>query len=125
MSKIRDITFLVFLPIFSASAGLSADLSLLTWAIVPILLIFLFGAIASKFVAAIPAHYFGISWRETAILGALFNTRGLLSLVVGLIGLQTAIITTATFTIFVVMSLVTNLMTLPVIGLVTPNEKNA
>ncbi len=49
-------------------------------------------------------------------MGALFNTRGLLVLVVGLVGLQLRIITPVTFTIIVVVALVTNLMTLPLLN---------
>lgn len=88
------------------------------------MLLLLLGAVASKFVAAIPARFFGLSWREIVLLGALFNTRGLLVLVVGLIGLQTTIITSATFTLFVVVALVTNLMTLPVMNAISQGEGN-
>ena len=57
-----------------------------------------------------------MSWRETGILAALFNTRGLLVLVAGLIGLQLGIINTLTMTIIAVVALVTNLMTLPLLN---------
>lgn len=117
--KVRDIALVVFLPLFFAAAGFSADLKLLSLDIVPVMLLLLAGAVASKFVGAVPAKLFGLEWREIIILGALFNTRGLLVLVVGLIGLQTSIITPATMTLFVVVALVTNLMTLPVMNAVT------
>jgi Kef-type K+ transport system membrane component KefB len=83
------------------------------------MLLLLLGAVAGKFIAATPARLFGLTWSETTILGALFNTRGLLVLVVGLIGLQAEIITNVTFTLFVIVALVTNLMTLPIINAVT------
>jgi K+:H+ antiporter len=83
--------------------------------LVPVLAVFLIAAIGVKFVAAIPAKSFGMSWNQVGILGALFNTRGLLVLVAGLIGIQLEIITPATFTIIVVVALVTNLMTLPLL----------
>ena len=76
----------------------------------------LLGAVASKFIAAIPARWFGLNWREVTIIGSLFNTRGLLLLVVGLIGLEQAIITAQAFTVFVIVALATNLMTLPIIN---------
>jgi hypothetical protein len=47
----------------------------------------------------------------------------LLVLVVGLIGLQFDIISQATFTIIVVMALVTNLMTLPMLRLFEPSRR--
>ena len=76
----------------------------------------LVAAIGGKFLAAIPAKVFGLSWSDTGTMAALLNTRGLLVLVAGLIGLQANIITTATFTIIVVVALVTNLMTLPLLN---------
>jgi Kef-type K+ transport system membrane component KefB len=118
-AKVQDVALLVFLPVFFASAGFSADLKLLSVATLPAMLLLLLGAVAGKFIAATPARLFGLTWSETTILGALFNTRGLLVLVVGLIGLQAEIITNVTFTLFVIVALVTNLMTLPIINAVT------
>ncbi|MEW5986051.1 MAG: cation:proton antiporter [Chloroflexota bacterium] len=116
-AKVKDMAMILFLPIFFAMAGFSTDLKLLTAeTIVPVLLVLL-GAIGSKFLAAVPARAFGLQWREVGILGALINTRGLLVLVAGLIGLQLNIITNLTFTITVIVALVTNLMTLPLLNL--------
>jgi Kef-type K+ transport system membrane component KefB len=114
-SKIRDVGMIFLLPVFFATAGFSTDLKLITMKLVPVLVVFLVAAIGVKFVAAIPAKSFGMSWNQVGILGALFNTRGLLVLVAGLIGIQLEIITPATFTIIVVVALVTNLMTLPLL----------
>ena len=72
-----------------------------------------------KFLAAVPARAFGLTWAEVGILGALFNTRGLLVLVAGMIGLQLEIVSVLTFTIIVIVALVTNLMTLPILNWVT------
>ena len=118
-AKVRDIALLVFLPIFFAAAGFATDLKLLTLDTLPALGLLLLGAVGGKFIAALPARFYGLSWSEIATLGALFNTRGLLVLVVGLIGLETTIITTSTFTLFVIVALVTNLMTLPIINAVS------
>jgi K+:H+ antiporter len=114
-SKVRDVGMIFLLPVFFATAGFSTDLKLITAKLLPILIVFLVAAIAVKFVAAIPAKSFGYTWNQVGILGALFNTRGLLVLVAGLIGLQLEIISPATFTIIVVVALVTNLMTLPLL----------
>jgi len=118
--KLRDVAMILFLPIFFAVAGFSTDLKLLGSRSITAVLLMLAGAIAGKFLAAVPARGFGLSWREVGILGALFNTRGLLVLVAGLMGLQLKIITVLTFTIIVVVALVTNLMTLPLLRLFTP-----
>ena len=116
-ARVRDIAMNFFLPIFFAMAGFSTDLKLLAVETLPIIVLVLLAAIGGKFIAAAPARAFGLSWSEIGILGALFNTRGLLVLVVGLIGLQLEIITTLTFTIIVIVALVTNLMTLPLLNL--------
>ncbi len=116
-NKVRDVALLFLLPVFFATAGFAADLKLLTPAALPALLLVLAGAIGGKFLAVVPARAFNLSWREVGTLGALFNTRGLLVLVVGLIGLELEIITVATFTIIVLVALVTNMMTLPLLKL--------
>jgi Kef-type K+ transport system membrane component KefB len=114
--NIRHITLTVFLPIFFAQAGFAADMKLLTSDTIVIALLVLIMAVVGKFVAALPARRYGLTWKEVGTLGALFNTRGLLVLVVGLIGLQLNIITESTFAITVLVALVTNLMTLPLLN---------
>jgi Kef-type K+ transport system membrane component KefB len=115
-SRVKDIAMILFLPIFFATAGFSIDLKLITAKVLPITILFLAAAIGGKFIAAVPGRGFGMSWRETGILAALFNTRGLLVLVAGLIGLQLDIINILTMTIIAVVALVTNLMTLPLLN---------
>jgi Kef-type K+ transport system membrane component KefB len=117
-AKVRDVAMIFLLPIFFAFAGYSADLKLIHASTIGPLLVVLVAAVGGKFLAAVPAKALGgLTWQETGTLGALFNTRGLLVLVAGLIGLQATIITPTTFTIIVVMALVTNLMTLPLLNL--------
>jgi Kef-type K+ transport system membrane component KefB len=116
-SKVRDLAMVHFLPVFFAMSGFAADLKLLTPQTLPVVGLVLLGAVGGKFLAVMPARAFGMSWGQVGTLGALFNTRGLLVLVVGLIGLQHTIITNLTFTILVVVALVTNLMTLPLLNL--------
>lgn len=114
-SKIRDVAMIFLLPIFFATAGFSTDLKLITGKLVPVMLVVLVAAVGGKFLAAVPARGFGLTWNQTGVLAALFNARGLLVLVAGLIGLQLEIITTSAFTIVVVVALVSNLMTLPLL----------
>lgn len=121
-ASIRHVTLTMFLPIFFALAGFSADMKLLTVETLPIALLVLLAAILGKFVAAVPAKWYGLSWQQVGTLGALFNTRGLLVLVVGLIGLQLEIITDSTFAITVLVALGTNLMTLPLLRAFHPSN---
>lgn len=115
-SRFRDVSIVFLLPVFFAMAGFATDLRLLSGETLPAVGLMLLGAIGGKFLAAAPARAFGMSWSDVGTLGALFNTRGLLVLVVGLIGLDLNIINNLTFTIIVVVALVTNLMTLPLLN---------
>ncbi len=115
--RVRDVSLVFLLPIFFAVSGFSTDLKLLTIESLPGIGLMLLGAVGGKFLAAGFGKLIGLSWKDVGILGSLLNTRGLLVLVVGLIGLQLEIITPIMFTIFVVVALVTNLMTLPLLNL--------
>jgi Kef-type K+ transport system membrane component KefB len=115
-SKIQDVALVMLLPTFFALSGFSTDLKLLKPEMFGVLALMLAAAIGAKFLAAAPARAFGISWREVGVLGALLNTRGLLVLVAGLMGLSLEIITTVTFTIIVVVGLFTTLMTMPLLN---------
>jgi Kef-type K+ transport system membrane component KefB len=111
--RLGHVASVLLLPVFFAYAGLSVDLRLITATTLPVLGLILAAAVASKFLAAVPGRLYGMDWREVGALGALMNTRGLVLLVVGLIGLDLQVITPATYTIVVVVALVTNAMTGP------------
>jgi Kef-type K+ transport system membrane component KefB len=117
--KFRDVAMVFLLPVFFAMAGFASDLKLLSIDTLGAIALILLGAIGGKFLAVVPARAFGLSWNEIGFLGALFNARGLLVLVVGLIGLDLHIINNLTFTIIVVVALVTNLMTLPILSMLS------
>jgi Kef-type K+ transport system membrane component KefB len=65
----------------------------------------------------------GRSWRESWLLGALLNTRGLMELVVLNIGYEMGILSPTIFTMLVLMALVTTVMTGPLIGLLTGSTR--
>jgi Kef-type K+ transport system membrane component KefB len=115
--RLGHVASVLLLPVFFAFAGLSADLRLITPTTLPVLALVLAAAVASKFLAALPGRFYGMGWREVGSLAALMNTRGLVLLVVGLIGLDLQVITAATYTIVVVVALVTNVMTGPLMDL--------
>lgn len=113
--RIADLSMVLLLPIFFAMSGFATDLRLLSADSLPIILLILAAAVGGKFLAVAPARAFGLSWRDVGTLGALFNMRGLLVLVVGLQGRQLGIITDQTFAVIVIVALVTNIMTLPLL----------
>src|SRR6185503_10687281 len=61
-------------------------------------------------------------WRESAAIGILMNTRGLMELVILNIGLAEGVITPAVFAMMVIMALVTTAMTTPILHWVFPTK---
>jgi Kef-type K+ transport system membrane component KefB len=78
-------------------------------------------AIAGKLGGSLlAARAAGIAWRDSAALGILMNTRGLMELVILNIGLDLGIISPAMFSMMVLMALITTFMTTPLLHLVYP-----
>ena len=120
--KIEDLVSVLFLPLYFALSGLSTNLGLLnngkTWAyVVGVCAIAFTGKIAGGTLAA---RLNGLVWRESFTIGALMSCKGLVELIVLNIGLQAHILSTRTFTIFVVMALVTTFATTPLVSWLYP-----
>ncbi|KAI0168980.1 K+/H+ antiporter 1 [Hypoxylon sp. FL1284] len=120
--KIEDLVSVLLLPLYFALSGLSTDLGLLndgiTWA-------YVIGVIACAFSGKIiggtlAAKAMKLVWRESFSIGVLMSCKGLVELIVLNIGLQAKILSQRTFTIFVVMALVTTVATTPLTKLLYP-----
>jgi Kef-type K+ transport system membrane component KefB len=120
--KVEDLIGALFLPLYFTLSGLSTNLGLLdtgmTWA-------YVVGVIAVAFCAkflgcSLAARLNGLVWRESFSIGALMSCKGLVELIVLNIGLQAKILSTRTFTIFVVMALVTTFATTPLTAALYP-----
>lgn len=113
--KIEDLVGALFLPLYFTLSGLSTNIGLLnngiTWAyVVGVTAI----AFCGKFIGcSLAARLNGLVWRESFTIGSLMSCKGLVELIVLNIGLQAKILSTRTFTIFVVMALVTTFATTP------------
>lgn len=114
--KLEDLVTVFFLPLYFALSGLSTNLGLLnngiTWA-------YVVGVIAVAFIAKVAGGTFAarankLVWRESFTIGVLMSCKGLVELIVLNIGLQAKILSQRTFTIFVVMALVTTFATTPI-----------
>jgi Kef-type K+ transport system membrane component KefB len=113
--KIEDLVTTLLLPLYFALSGLNTDLGLLddgkTWGYVIAVIACAFsGKIIGATIAARLSHCL---WRESFTIGALMSCKGLVELIVLNIGLQAGILSQRTFTIFVVMALVTTVTTTP------------
>jgi Kef-type K+ transport system membrane component KefB len=115
--RLNEVVGVVFLPAFFAWAGLRTQINLVQgldqWLLAGLIIV---AATFGKFggVAA-AARISGFNWRESAILGALMNTRGLMELIVLNIGLDLGVISPAVYSMLVLMAVVTTLATAPAI----------
>jgi Kef-type K+ transport system membrane component KefB len=82
-----------------------------------VLVVAILGKMASSTVVA---KLQGLNWRESAALGVLLNTRGLIELVILNIGYDLGVISTEMFTLMVIMALLTTFMTTPLLSLFYP-----
>lgn len=117
--RLEDLVVVLLLPAFFAFTGLRTQMGLLASATdwlycAVIVLIACTGKIGGSTIAARLA---GLSWRESASLGVLMNTRGLMELIVLNVGLDVGVISPRLFAMLVVMAVVTTLATAPLLRL--------
>ena len=72
--------------------------------------------------STLAARACGFAWRESAAIGILMNTRGLMELVILNIGRELGVITDAVFAMMVIMALVTTALTTPMLAWVYPER---
>jgi len=124
IARMSDAVILFFLPVFLAVSGLRTDLTLINGAVLAGSALFITAMIVGKLgVGYAAGRAVGLSSKESATLGALMNCRGLLILVVALIGLQLGVITPQTQIVFVLGAIVTTMMTGPLVDLFLPREE--
>ena len=123
--RLEQFVVLVLLPLFFVVTGLKTDVgSLDRWELWLVALLLLIVAIVGKWVGAlIASRISGLNWRDSTIVGALMNTRGLTELIVLNIGLDLGIISRDLFTMLVVMALVTTFMAGPALRLLDPRKE--
>jgi Kef-type K+ transport system membrane component KefB len=106
---------LLLLPVFFVTTGLSVDLTHIGgsyWQLVAIIAVACLGKILGSVGAA---RLSAMSWRDSAVIGLLMNTRGLTELIILNIGMSMHILDTQVFSMMVVMALVTTGMAGPLI----------
>jgi Kef-type K+ transport system membrane component KefB len=107
----------MLLPAFFAFTGLRTEIGLMQglddWLMCLVIIAI---ATAGKFGGAtLAARVTGLDWRDSAALGILMNTRGLVELIVLNIGLDLGVLSPRLFTMLVVMAIVTTIMTSPIL----------
>ena len=122
--RVEDFVVLLLLPLFFAYTGLRTNIGLLDRPeLIVLMLVLIVVAIVCKFGGTIlAARVVGLKWRESAVLGALMNTRGLTELIVLNLALEKGVISDALFAALVIMALVTTFMAGPVLKLIDPRN---
>ena len=128
IEKVEDVSLVLLLPLFFVFTGLRTQIGLLNdihlWEICALIISV---AVAGKFFgSAIAAKFVGQSWKESLMIGALMNTRGLMELIVLNIGFDLGILSPSVFAMLVIMALVTTFMTGPAldfINFILPDKK--
>ena len=118
-AQISGLVRVLFLPAFFAFTGLQTQLGLIStstqWLFCGgIICVAIAGKFGGSFAAAVMT---GLGWRDSAAIGSLMNTRGLMELVVLNIGLTLRVISPTIYAMMVLMALVTTFMTGPVLAL--------
>ena len=121
-SQVGKFVLVFFLPVFFTYTGLRTNVLGLTgesdwlW-----LCLILGGAILAKIVPVyLAGRTCGFDRNESLLLGSLMNTRALMELIVLNIGYDLGFIPPTAFTMFVIMAVVTTVMTGPILRLLLP-----
>jgi Kef-type K+ transport system membrane component KefB len=120
--KFETLTIVLLLPLYFAFTGLRTSIQLIDgfgmWMVcIGIVIVAILGKVGGSIIAA---RLSGNDWRESAALGILMNTRGLMGLVILNIGLDIGIISPVLFSMMVVMALATTFMTAPLFEWIYP-----
>jgi Kef-type K+ transport system membrane component KefB len=121
-------TVLAFLaPLFFATAGLRMDLTALHRpSVLAAACAVLAIAILGKFVGAfIGAKLSGLNRWEALALGAGMNCRGVVDVIVAMTGLRLGVLNSETYTIIVLVAIVTSLMAPPILRIAMPRADEA
>lgn len=120
IEKVEDVAQVLLLPLFFVFTGLRTQIGLLNqvdlWQVCGWIILV---AVMGKFMgSALAARFVGQNWRDSLIIGALMNTRGLMELVVLNIGYDLGVLTPEVFAMMVIMALVTTFMTGPALSII-------
>lgn len=117
LAGLNTVTLWVFAPIFMAGIGLRIDLAVLAQ---PVVAATAAAAVAVAITSKLAGAYLGARasrlnhWQGIA-LGAGMNSRGMVEVIIALVGLRVGLLTPAMFTVVVLIALVTSLLAPPML----------
>jgi Kef-type K+ transport system membrane component KefB len=117
LAPLRTVVLGVLAPVFLATAGLRMDLGVLRD---PVVLAAAIVAIVVAIVGKFTGAYLGARWSRlghwpAVALGAGMNSRGVVEIVVAMVGLRLGILNEASYTIVALIAIVTSLMAPPLL----------
>lgn len=120
--RIEPVTLAFFLPLYFTYSGLQTDITQIhnSRQGLMILLVCFIATIGKWVGCGGTALLSGLSIRESAVIAALMNTRGLIELIVLNLGKQSKILNTQTFSVMVIMCLFTTFLTSPLVAYIYP-----
>jgi Kef-type K+ transport system membrane component KefB len=125
LDRMSDFVVVFMIPIFLAVAGLQTDFTLLTWELVPGILLFLAAMVIGKWAVGTAAGMgVGLNWRDANTIGVLMNCRGLMILVVAIVAGSFGGITPEMRVVFALGAIITTLMTGPLVDLFVTKEES-
>lgn len=119
LAGLNTIVLWVFAPIFVAAIGLRVDLAVLAQPVALVsAVVALAVAVSSKlFGAYLGARASRLSHWHGVALGAGMNSRGMVEVIIALVGLRLGLLTAASFTIVVLIALITSMLAPPMLRL--------
>lgn len=118
-SLIEPVVKVLLLPLFFVYSGLNTRIELVNtpalWALT--CLVLGVSIVGKGLACSVAAKVTGASNGDALAIGALMNSRGLMELILLNIGLQATVISPTMFTVFVIMAIVTTVMTTPLFKL--------
>jgi Kef-type K+ transport system membrane component KefB len=116
-AKLHDIVTGFFVPVFFTYTGLRTDITGIHGAAMWLILAAVIAAaVIGKLVGCgLAARLSGFSWKESGIVGAMMNSRGLMALIAINVGYELGVVPRSLFSVLVLMALVTTALTTPLL----------
>jgi len=116
-AKLHEIVTGFFVPVFFTYTGLRTDITGIQGAAMWLILGgVIVAAVTGKLAGCgIAARLSGFSWKESGIVGAMMNSRGLMALIAINVGFELGVVPRSLFSVLVLMALVTTALTTPLL----------
>lgn len=124
LERVESVAVLLLLPLFFIVTGLNAKVGKVSIGEFATVLaaVVLVACVGKFFGATLAGRVQGLSWRRSAAIGTLMNTRGLTELVLLSIGRDKGVLDDTLFTALVLMAIITTVMTSPLLKRIYPDR---